>query len=68
MQERHDAATMTPTRGALTSATVHIDTLGGRISPQLCEAVVKALARASRMGVEPDARAAGLIPSTRGTL
>jgi imidazoleglycerol-phosphate dehydratase len=49
-------------------ATVHIDNLRGDNSHHQCETVFKAFARALRMAVEPDARAAGIIPSTKGTL
>ncbi|MGZ5032509.1 MAG: imidazoleglycerol-phosphate dehydratase HisB [Usitatibacter sp.] len=49
-------------------ATVHIDNLRGDNSHHQCETVVKAFARALRMAVEPDPRAAGVIPSTKGAL
>jgi imidazoleglycerol-phosphate dehydratase len=49
-------------------ATVHIDNLRGDNAHHQCETVFKAFARALRMAVEPDARAAGSIPSTKGTL
>jgi len=49
-------------------ATVHIDNLRGDNSHHQCETVFKAFARALRMAVEPDPRAAGLVPSTKGTL
>ena len=49
-------------------ATVHIDNLRGDNSHHQCETVFKAFARALRMAVEPDARAAGTIPSTKGAL
>jgi len=49
-------------------ATVHIDNLRGDNSHHQCETVFKAFARALRMAVEPDARAAGTVPSTKGSL
>jgi imidazoleglycerol-phosphate dehydratase len=49
-------------------ATVHIDNLRGDNSHHQCETVFKAFARALRMAVEPDARAAGKVPSTKGAL
>jgi imidazoleglycerol-phosphate dehydratase len=49
-------------------ATVHIDNLRGDNSHHQCETIFKAFARALRAAVEPDPRAAGLIPSTKGSL
>jgi imidazoleglycerol-phosphate dehydratase len=49
-------------------ATVHIDNLRGDNSHHQCETVFKAFARAMRMAVERDERAAGVIPSTKGAL
>ncbi|HUP97924.1 MAG TPA: imidazoleglycerol-phosphate dehydratase HisB [Usitatibacter sp.] len=49
-------------------ATVHIDNLRGDNSHHQCETVFKAFARALRMAVEPDPRAEGRIPSTKGAL
>jgi imidazoleglycerol-phosphate dehydratase len=49
-------------------ATVHIDNLRGDNSHHQCETVFKAFARALRMALEPDPRAAGVIPSTKGAL
>jgi len=49
-------------------ATVHIDNLRGDNAHHQCETIFKAFARAVRMAVEADARAAGVIPSTKGTL
>ena len=49
-------------------ATVHIDNLRGDNAHHQCETVFKAFARALRMAVEPDPRAAGSIPSTKGAL
>ena len=48
--------------------TVHIDNLRGDNSHHQCETVFKAFARALRMALEPDPRAAGVVPSTKGAL
>jgi imidazoleglycerol-phosphate dehydratase len=48
--------------------TVHVDNLRGHNAHHQCETVFKAFARALRMALEPDPRAAGVIPSTKGTL
>ncbi len=48
--------------------TVHIDNLRGQNAHHQAETVFKAFGRALRMATEPDARAAGTIPSTKGTL
>jgi len=48
--------------------TLHVDNLRGSNAHHQCETVFKAFARALRMAVEPDARAAGAIPSTKGSL
>lgn len=48
--------------------TLHIDNLRGENAHHQCETVFKAFARALRAAVEPDPRAAGTIPSTKGTL
>lgn len=48
--------------------TLHIDNLRGSNAHHQCETVFKAFARALRMAVEPDARAAGAVPSTKGSL
>lgn len=48
--------------------TLHIDNLKGHNAHHQCETVFKAFARALRMALAPDARAAGSIPSTKGTL
>jgi imidazoleglycerol-phosphate dehydratase len=48
--------------------TVHVDNLRGDNAHHQCETVFKAFARALRMAVEPDPRAAGVVPSTKGTL
>jgi imidazoleglycerol-phosphate dehydratase len=49
-------------------ATVHVDNLRGDNAHHQCETVFKAFARALRMAVELDPRAADTIPSTKGTL
>jgi imidazoleglycerol-phosphate dehydratase len=48
--------------------TLHIDNLRGDNAHHQCETMFKAFARALRMALEPDPRAAGTIPSTKGTL
>jgi len=48
--------------------TLHIDALRGDNSHHQAETVFKAFARALRMAVEPDPRAAGAVPSTKGAL
>lgn len=48
--------------------TLHIDCLRGQNAHHQCETIFKAFARALRMAVEADPRAAGVIPSTKGTL
>ena len=48
--------------------TLHIDNLRGDNAHHQCETVFKAFARALRMAVELDPRAAGTIPSTKGSL
>jgi len=48
--------------------TLHIDNLRGVNAHHQCETVFKAFARALRMAVEPDPRAAGAVPSTKGSL
>jgi len=48
--------------------TLHVDCLRGDNAHHQCETVFKAFARALRMAAEPDARAAGAVPSTKGTL
>jgi imidazoleglycerol-phosphate dehydratase len=47
-------------------ATVHIDNLRGVNSHHQAETVFKAFGRALRMACEADARAAGVLPSTKG--
>jgi imidazoleglycerol-phosphate dehydratase len=48
--------------------TLHVDNLRGDNAHHQCETVFKAFARALRMAVEPDPRAAGTVPSTKGSL
>ena len=48
--------------------TLHVDNLRGENAHHQCETVFKAFARAFRMAVEPDPRAGGRIPSTKGKL
>jgi imidazoleglycerol-phosphate dehydratase len=48
--------------------TLHIDNLRGDNAHHQCETIFKAFARALRMAAEPDPRAAGTVPSTKGTL
>ena len=47
---------------------VHIDNLRGENAHHQCETVFKAFGRALRMASELDARSAGTIPSTKGSL
>ena len=49
-------------------ATVHIDNLRGENAHHQCETIFKAFARALREAVATDPRAAGVIPSTKGSL
>jgi imidazoleglycerol-phosphate dehydratase len=48
--------------------TLHVDNLRGDNAHHQCETIFKAFARAFRMALEPDPRAAGHIPSTKGSL
>jgi imidazoleglycerol-phosphate dehydratase len=48
--------------------TLHIDNLRGDNAHHQCETVFKAFGRALRMAAELDPRAAGMIPSTKGSL
>ena len=48
--------------------TLHIDNLRGENAHHQCETVFKAFARALRIACEADARMAGVIPSTKGSL
>lgn len=47
---------------------LHIDNLRGDNAHHQCETVFKAFGRALRMATELDARSAGIIPSTKGSL
>lgn len=48
--------------------TLHIDNLSGKNAHHQAETIFKAFGRALRVAVEHDAGAAGIIPSTKGTL
>ena len=48
--------------------TLHVDNLRGENAHHQCETVFKAFARALRSALELDPRAAGTIPSTKGSL
>jgi len=48
--------------------TLHADNLRGDNAHHQCETVFKAFARALRMAAEADPRAAGTVPSTKGSL
>jgi imidazoleglycerol-phosphate dehydratase len=48
--------------------TLHIDNLRGDNAHHQCETMFKAFARALRMAAEPDPRAMGSVPSTKGSL
>lgn len=48
--------------------TLHIDNLRGRNAHHQCETIFKAFARALRMATTLDPRAAGMMPSTKGSL
>ncbi|WP_339672981.1 imidazoleglycerol-phosphate dehydratase HisB [Dasania marina] len=48
--------------------TLHIDNLRGKNTHHQAETVFKAFGRALRMALTPDARMAGIMPSTKGTL
>ena len=50
------------------SMTLHVDNLRGENAHHQAETVFKAFGRALRMAVEADPRAAGSVPSTKGTL
>jgi imidazoleglycerol-phosphate dehydratase len=49
-------------------ATLHADNLRGDNAHHQCETLFKAFARALRMAAEADPRAAGTVPSTKGSL
>ena len=48
--------------------TLHVDLIHGINSHHIAEAAFKAVARALRKAVEPDPRAGGALPSTKGVL
>jgi imidazoleglycerol-phosphate dehydratase len=48
--------------------TVHIDGISGDNAHHIAETVFKAFGRALRMALEADARMAGIVPSTKGSL
>ena len=48
--------------------TLHVDNLRGDNAHHQCETIFKAFGRALRMAVEPDPRASGVVPSTKGSL
>jgi imidazoleglycerol-phosphate dehydratase len=48
--------------------TLHVDNLRGANAHHQAETIFKAFARALRMAVEPDPRAGGTVPSTKGKL
>jgi imidazoleglycerol-phosphate dehydratase len=48
--------------------TLHVTQKAGSNAHHVAEACFKAVARALRMAVEPDPRAGGAIPSTKGSL
>ncbi|MBC7142068.1 MAG: imidazoleglycerol-phosphate dehydratase HisB [Rhodobacteraceae bacterium] len=48
--------------------TLHVDRVHGINSHHIAEAAFKSLAKALRMAVEADPRAAGVLPSTKGAL
>jgi len=50
------------------AVTLHVDNLRGQNAHHQAETVFKAFARALRMAITPDPRAAGVVPSTKGLL
>ena len=48
--------------------TLHIDGISGQNAHHIAETLFKAFGRALRMALEPDARMAGVVPSTKGSL
>jgi len=48
--------------------TLHVENMYGENNHHIVESCFKALARALRQAVEPDLRAAGTVPSTKGVL
>ncbi len=49
-------------------ATIHIDSIRGANAHHIAETIFKAFGRALRIAVERDARMAGQVPSTKGSL
>ena len=50
------------------NVTLHIDNIRGKNAHHIAETIFKAFGRAVRMAIEPDARMAGVTPSTKGSL
>jgi imidazoleglycerol-phosphate dehydratase len=48
--------------------TLHLDNLQGDNAHHQAETLFKAFGRALRMALTPDARMAGVVPSTKGSL
>ncbi len=48
--------------------TLHVDLIHGVNAHHIAEAAFKSVARALRVAMEPDPRAAGVVPSTKGAL
>jgi len=48
--------------------TMHVDGISGQNAHHIAETIFKAFGRAVRMALEPDARMAGVVPSTKGSL
>ena len=48
--------------------TLHMDGISGQNAHHIAETLFKAFGRALRMALEPDARMAGVVPSTKGSL
>jgi imidazoleglycerol-phosphate dehydratase len=48
--------------------TLHVDAISGQNAHHIVETVFKAFGRALRMALESDARMAGVVPSTKGSL
>ena len=48
--------------------TLHMDGISGENAHHIAETLFKAFGRALRMALEPDARMAGVVPSTKGSL
>jgi len=50
------------------NVSLHIDCLKGKNAHHIAETIFKAFGRAMRMALEEDARMAGMMPSTKGSL